>query len=166
LTPNLRQGVGVTKEGGRQGHWLRLREAAATLGVSERTLRRRLRDGSAEGRRVSTPFGVAWEVWTDDADPTPSTPVGRRNGHADPALLEALRLIERLQADSRAAEQRYQQQLLELSGRAGYFQAQLEQARETIRALEAPKAAGMAQEPTPSSEAAFKPAARPWWRFW
>jgi hypothetical protein len=43
-------------------------------------------------------------------------------------LVEALRLIGRLQEENRT-----------LAGQMGYLQAQLEQARETIRALEAPR---------------------------
>jgi hypothetical protein len=88
---------------------------------------------------MSTPFGPAWEVWVDGADPMPPTPVGGRGRHADPTLLEALRLVERLQADHRTAEERYQQQLMELAGRVGYLQAELTQARDTIKMLEAPK---------------------------
>jgi hypothetical protein len=153
---------------GQQGRWLRLRDAARSLRVSERTLRRRVQAGSAQGRQVTTPFGMAWEVWidggVDSADPAPTTPGGRGNGHADPALLEALQLVGRLQADYRSAEQRYQQQLMELSGRVGYLQAELTQARERILALEAPKTEPADVEPTAAAEATSEPATRPWWR--
>jgi AraC-like DNA-binding protein len=119
----------VADEGGQQATWLKLREAAGRLGVSERTLRRRIRDGSAQGRQVSTPFGAAWEILVGGAGHAaglPTTPGGRANGHTDPALIEALRLLD--QRD---------QTIMELAGRVGYLQAELSQAREQL-ALVAP----------------------------
>ena len=148
----------MAQENGQEGRWARLREASAALGVSERTLRRRVQAGAAEGRQVATPFGPAWEVWIDSADPPPPSPVGAKGGRADPALLEALHLVERLQSDYRAAEQRYQQQLIELAGRVGYLQAELAQAR---AALEAPKPE-MAPEPAPTTEAVSRPPTSIW----
>ena len=56
-------------------------------------------------------------------------------------VTELLYLIERLQADYRAAAERHEQTVMELSGRIGYLQAELAGARERILALEAPKTA-------------------------
>jgi hypothetical protein len=66
-------------------------------------------------------------------------------------MSDALRLIEKLT-----------QQNLELAGRVGYLQAELQQAREQL-ALAAPK---MASEAGPDPEAISRPATRAWWRFW
>ncbi|HEY3078903.1 MAG TPA: hypothetical protein VGM69_03255 [Chloroflexota bacterium] len=57
----------------------------------------------------------------------------------------------------------------EMAGRLGYFQAELEHARQTITALEAPKEpiaatpAGPVFAPLPAEP---EPPRRPWWRFW
>jgi excisionase family DNA binding protein len=65
-------------------------------------------------------------------------------------LIEALRLVEKLQ-----------QQNLELAGRVGFYQAQVEQLRQQL-ALAAPAS----PEPTPDAAATSAAATRPWWRFW
>jgi hypothetical protein len=61
--------------------------------------------------------------------------------------------------------ERQQQTIMELSGRVGFYQAQVEQLREQL-ALEAPKAGPVDAEPTAAAEAAAAPATRPWWRRW
>ena len=144
----------MTPDNDQVGEWQSLREAAASLGLSEKTLRRRVKAGVLESRQVETPHGPAWQVWVDGVR-GPAPTVDGRGTHPvrGPELLEALRMIER-----------QQQTILELSGRVGYFQAQLEQARETIRALETPKGTGIARDTTPSGEAVSEPATRPWWR--
>ena len=47
-------------------------------------------------------------------------------------VTELLYLIERLQADYRAADARHEQTVMELSGRIGYLQAELQQTREQL----------------------------------
>lgn len=42
--------------------WPTLREAADLLGVSQKTLRRRLSNGSLEGRKVEGPHGPEWRI--------------------------------------------------------------------------------------------------------
>jgi excisionase family DNA binding protein len=68
----------------------------------------------------------------------------------------------RLLAEERDRTVVLERERFELAGRLGYFQAELEQARATIKALEAPASA-------PSESASTAPAAAPrrsWWRFW
>ena len=146
----------MTMDNGHAGEWLSLRDAARRLSLSEKTLRRRVKAGMLEGRQVDTPHGPGWQVWVDTDPGAPSTVDGQGTHPVQgPELLEALRLIER-----------QQQTILELSGRVGYFQAQLEQARETIHALEAPQSTIVESESTPGAEAIPEPATRPWWRRW
>jgi hypothetical protein len=51
---------------------LPLREAADRLGVSERTLRRRLKDGTITGQQISTAQGFRWIVDLPDAELMPA----------------------------------------------------------------------------------------------
>lgn len=138
------------------GEWLTLRGAAARLNLSEKTLRRRVKAGAVQARQVSTQHGQAWEVWVDGGQPTLSTVDGQGTQPVStPELLEALRLV------------RDQQQIIiEMSGRLGYLQAELGQARERILALEAPKVEPMPIEPTPAVAGPPAPVVRPWWRRW
>lgn len=43
-----------------------LQQAAVTLGISEKTVRRRVANGSLLGRQVATPSGYRWMVTLDD----------------------------------------------------------------------------------------------------
>lgn len=143
------QDSGVDSDQG--GEWLSLRAAADRLGISEKTARRRVKRGDLQGRQVSTQHGQAWEVWVAQRVPT----AGRVDAEGTPPvqgpeLLEALRLIER-----------QQQTIMELSGRVGYLQAELGQARERILALEAPK---VDQVTANDAEAVSEAPERPWWR--
>jgi excisionase family DNA binding protein len=163
---------------------LSARAVAARCGVSERTLRRWIVDGRLPAVKVDGAFQVAaadLEMLNGraprhaapDAEggaphaaaPRHAAANGAANGAAPPAdtpqrdetVLTLLAEVRRLN-DERA----------ELYGRLGYFQAQLEQAQTTIKALEAPK------EPTPTpaaprwpeESAPADPLPRPWWRFW
>ncbi len=65
-----------------------------------------------------------------------------------------------------------QQQLLELAGRVGFYQARIQELERRILELEAPKetSAEISNHPTPTENAADsdseKLPSRPWWRFW
>ncbi len=54
-------------------------EAAKRLGVSEKTVRRRLGGGTLRGERVSRPQGYTWAVHLDDD--VDLRPVSVANGH-------------------------------------------------------------------------------------
>ena len=54
-------------------------EAAQRLGVSEKTVRRRLSGGTLRGERVSRPQGYTWAVYLDDD--VGVSPVSIANGH-------------------------------------------------------------------------------------
>jgi len=111
------------------GAWLPLREAARQLGISEKTTRRRVKAGTLEGRQQGTQHGPAWQVWVPAGLATAGTVDTRGTQAVQGAdLAELVELVER-----------QQQTILELSGRCGYLQAELAQARATILALEAPQ---------------------------
>jgi hypothetical protein len=61
-------------------------EAARRLGISERTVRRRLHNGDLPGRQLATPQGFVWTVEMPDDVPNDQT-----NGKVADGELEALR---------------------------------------------------------------------------
>jgi hypothetical protein len=129
--------------------WLTMRQAAARLRVTPITIRRRLRRGELDGRLTDTPSGQAWLVRLPDGDPpqpelrmAPVPPALSTHVDSDPPQ-------ERGQLDSMVAlVDKLQQQNLELAGRVGYYQAEVEHLRTTLKALEAPWG-----EPTPRGSA-------------
>jgi hypothetical protein len=136
--------------------WVSLKQAALRLGLSEKTIRRRVEAGRLEGRKMSTPTGPAWLIRVDDVQPMMLREgVGTGTVLPTPAagLVEALALIER-----------QQQQITEMAGRIGYYQAELEQARGRLAALEAPKEEKELAQPCANFPAAPDPAPRRWWQ--
>jgi hypothetical protein len=140
---------------------LSVQQAAARCGVAERTVRRWITSGRLQSdtgprgaliapgnlepflRRVGhvhEKVRTATAAETDSPDAVPGGP------DATSDMSEALRLIEKLQ-----------QQNMELAGRVGYYQAQLDQARDTIKMLEAPRA----EAPVISSKREEKDSAEP-----
>ena len=116
------------------GAWVTLAEAAPILGVSVDTVRRRLKRGDVQARLVHTQHGPTWEVCLGNvqggAPTVGSTPRQTADGHQDGATLpESIRRVSRLKEENR-----------NLAGQLGYVQAQLEQARSELRALQAPAA--------------------------
>jgi excisionase family DNA binding protein len=118
-----------------------LQDAAALLGCSLNTLRRKIKAGEIHAERIERPQGHVWQVYLSTLQPPnqqegqhpPSTlqqPAGSVQHPPDTqdsaAAVELVRLVEKLQ-----------QQNLELAGRVGYLQAELSQAREQL-ALMAP----------------------------
>lgn len=51
-------------------------EAAQRLGVSEHTVRRRVRNGELPGSQVATPQGYTWRVEVPDDSPDPAPKAG------------------------------------------------------------------------------------------
>jgi hypothetical protein len=52
------------------GHWLSLADAVRVLGVSEKTVRRRVKAGQARGRQIPTQRGPTWQVRLPTGVPT------------------------------------------------------------------------------------------------
>jgi predicted DNA-binding protein (UPF0251 family) len=146
---------------------LSIQAAATVLGVSVNTVRRQVKSGSLRSEKVTTPAGYAYRVHlplgTQQVVTQGSYPPGTHtdegilrqvSNDAEP-LLEALRLVDKLN-----------QQVLELSGRCGYYQAENEQLRTTLKALQAPKEEPPVQESPDMAAPADAPLRAPWWRRW
>jgi hypothetical protein len=148
-----------------EGEWLTLGEAAPRLGISVDALRRRLKRGQLTGRQIVTRYGPTWQVLLPNpGDPPTVTPT------VAPALNDAPTLAPTV-ADGEGAGLADLVQLLRelreenrtLAGQLGYVQAQLEQSRERVRALEAPK---VEQNEPERQDQPPEPPRRPWWWFW
>jgi hypothetical protein len=152
--------------------WLTLAQAALAIGTTPDTIRRKIRRGELLGRKVDTPYGPAWQVnlhaagqgvavdhgdpvatsapWPDDA-----AQGGRQHAGESVALLDALQLVRELQ-----------QQNVELAGRVGFYQSELANMKDQLKALQAPKE----EPPVEESLAMVVPAdalpRAPWWRRW
>jgi excisionase family DNA binding protein len=158
--------------------WLTIAEAAAALGVSVDTVRRRLKRGELQAQQMPTERGPVWRVAIDAMHSVPSTP--GTNGHSVPGtpsrvakhavhdsrvelrpeLLKTLELLERAQAEVVAkAEAASMWQT-----RAELLALQLHQAEERILALEAPRES-VADE-IAVADTAPSARRRPWWAFW
>ena len=160
---------------------LSVSEAAAHFSVSERTIRRRIKDGSLTGSKLPTTQGYEWRVHLDGASDqidSVSTrhPVnldgsnvhlpGTSSPHAeqvDPIIARALDLIERMHEDQTEELERLRRDNQQLAGQVGFLQAKLQDAQEEnqqLRLLMAPK-----DEPPVESEApAVSEPVRSWWQ--
>jgi hypothetical protein len=87
------------------GEWLPLAEAAAQLGVSVKTARRRLKAGEFTFRQVATQHGQAYEIWVArNGDTTTQTSTVNGAGTQrvdDVTTVELVRLVDRLQRENR-----------------------------------------------------------------
>lgn len=104
--------------------WLPLAEAAAHLGVSTDTARRRLRKGLLVGEQRPTPQGFTWWVRIGAAAQAAGSPTQP----AQAGVVELAQLVRDLQ-----------RQNLELAGLLGSLQQRLVYAEDRVRALEAPR---------------------------
>ncbi len=148
---------------------LTVQETAAQLGISERTVRRRIKDGFLNAYKLPTTQGYEWRVnlgrravqvdgaTTRHAGKVDSTPVQAPGSTEEqvntPAILAALELAEQLRRDNAALANRNEQ----LAGQLGFTQAKLQEAERTVALLMAPK-----DEPAPEPPA--EPERRPWWK--
>ncbi len=164
--------------------------AVRITGVGERRLRRWIAAGRLP--TVSSPHGRLVDL--DAVRRLMSLTVGRSDGVSGECLMssqvsdtavsdtnvstlgtDSLAIIDRLiQQNAEQAQQisRLNEERVELYGRLGYFQAQLEAAQTRILELEAPKGvpAETANHSSPSENGAEadskRPPRRPWWRIW
>ncbi len=130
-----------------QAEMLTIAEATKALGVTEWVIRRRIKRGQLAAIQVERPQGYEWRVaLRQDTPDAPSDALGRQLADSQQVLGA---LVAQL-ASERERTAALEQERAELYGRLGFYQAQLEQAKERIALLEAP-------QHTPK---------RPWWRFW
>jgi len=80
--------------------WLPRAEAAAKLGISTDTARRRLRKGQLAGEQRPTPQGFTWWVRVGDTAQVATAPTQPAQAPA-PGLVELVDLVDRLQRENR-----------------------------------------------------------------
>ncbi len=150
----------VTRVDTAEQRWT-VKEAAQACGLSESTIRRRIKSGTMPAFQITTQYGVEWRVTTLDTSvegtPTQQQRVqGRRvytgriervEGRQSRPPMDMARvdtpnnaaLQQALLAENACRDaERLQQQNVELAGRCGYLQARLEAAEKQVLALTAP----------------------------
>jgi excisionase family DNA binding protein len=161
MTDSVSDGVTVTPSPSHVG--VTPAEAAAILGISERTVQRRLKRGNLKGYKVDTGRGEVWRVMLDAVTDTPTdrpdAVVVTATPTADvtaPSVAEfAHAIIDELRQEYRDELKRLHRENQQLAGQLGFTQAKLQEAEKTIALLQAPKD----EQPAEVEE---KP--RSWWR--
>ena len=127
-------------------------EAAVRLGVSERTVWRRIKAGKLQAEHTTDGVRVllTHTASVDDrqASVASDNVSDRATDSPQPELMKALEMVSEL---TRRNEQ--------LAGQLGFTQAKLQEAERTVALLMAPK-----DEPAPEPPA--QPERRPWWKRW
>ncbi len=181
---STRHELGMSPAEGRQARGVSLQEAALQLDVSERTVRRLIREGSVQAYKQKAARGFVWRVVLDhrraDEPGTEARQDGAQPGtspaHIDeptstppaaPELLKALEIIEQVRRESREELDQLRRENRELTAAASHWQARYQEAErrashaeEQVRLLMAPK-----DEPEP--EPPVEPVRVSWWkRLW
>ena len=156
---------------------LPLVEAAAVLGISERTLRKRIKAGVVKAVKVVAPNGgAAFRVFLDESVLVPVVEGAAPEGFR-PELEASVPPVDMSVPAVDGAEvlqllREKDQLIVELSGRVGFYQARIQELERRVLELEVPKVAPVerANHPTPEQNAADsasqKVSPRPWWHFW
>ena len=108
---------------------LTIKEAARVLGISQNSVRAKLKSGTLSGCKVKGPTGEQWMVELTKVTSKLTKPTKEVTKAIEPAQnLEVLRLLEIIEKQNARLEA--------ASGQIGYLQAQLENSRETVKLLE------------------------------
>jgi excisionase family DNA binding protein len=157
------QEVIMSADNGDDQH-LSIAEAAVRLGVSEFTVRRRVRSGKLAAVRVERPQGFEWKVIAGSLPAPDAADQHVAGDHVPPKQRRAVGdqvaegLLEMLSLE-RERVQKLEQERFELAGRLGFLQAKNAELEERVKLLTAGEASAP-RDPTP------EPPQRPWWRFW
>ena len=141
-------------------------EAAVHLGVSERTILRRLQQGALRGYKVNAGRGTVWRVLLDGVAATPPQRVAMTPEADVVGAIPVQEVIDTLQAQQRAPElmkaldlvDRLQRDNQQLAGQVGFLQARVQEQERTIARLRAPR--DEPQEITSLEEAISPPIAQ------
>lgn len=87
-----------------------VKEAAEALGISEKTVRRRIKDGTLKAEQVQGKRGLEYQITDLEGDQSTSSELGAEGGMA---LVKAIEVIKSLQEENER-----------LAGQVGYLQAQ------------------------------------------
>ena len=148
---------------------LSLAEYAALVGLSVKTVRRKVRNGEIAAELIDGPHGPEYRV----AHPTQETGQGAQQGTLPervPTMGNLEPLLGRLDTLMSMVD-RLSRENLELAGRCGFLQAKLQDAEAEIRLLKAPaetstiEANHSAEAMNGGAGATVQPT-RPWWKFW
>jgi len=108
-------------------HWT-IKEAAEALGISEKTVRRRIKDGTLKAEQVPGKYGIEYRI-LDLKDALPLEPLDKGlDIEEDIALAKALDIIKALQEENER-----------LAGQVGFLQAQVLELDSKIRLLTEPE---------------------------
>ena len=122
-------------------------EAAARLGISERTVQRRLKQGSLYGYKVDTGRGEVWRVVLGGMADTPPVQPDVMPAKATPmvdvttsSVTEfAHAVIDELREEYRSEIERLTTRNEQLAGQVGFLQAKVQDQERQIALLMAPK---------------------------
>lgn len=109
-----------------------IKEAVALLGISDKTVRRRLHNGELEGERVPTATGYVWRVYVDQ-------PVDQVDVQAAAAPTQTVQALLDVLRDKDATIAALQRDKQELSGQLGVFTERVRNLQDRVLLLEAPK---------------------------
>jgi hypothetical protein len=137
-----------------------LQDAAAVLGVSVNTLRKRIRTGQVSAERIERPQGYVWQVYIDGLQP-PGQPADHPASQEAPSRLQQPPQVM-MQAEAMAA---YTRSLLEpMVALVEQQQTVIAEQAETIGALRAQVSTLEAR--TASQSASDPVTGEPLWRGW
>ena len=126
------------------GEYVKLTDAAARLGLSVHTLRRRIKRGELDAVQMPTRTGSGWYIWFDGPQPEavsepeePSIDQKRSQATWRRELGELVLLVSRLQSENR-----------DLAMRVGYLESELEHERSRSRVLEEDLRSAYARTPS------------------
>ncbi len=179
---------GTSPAEGRQTGGVSLQEAALQLDVSERTVRRLIREGEVQAYKQKATRGFVWRVVLDSSSEGQATTAAQQNGAqagtspaegrqpgtspadaeepatmaaAAPELMKALEIIEDIRSENRAELDQLRQENKELTAAASHWQARAqEQERRATHAEEQIKLL-MAPKDEPITD---EPQPRRWWQ--
>jgi len=115
-------------------HWT-IKEAAEALGVSEKTVRRRIKDGTLKAQQMPGKYGTEYRITViEDTLPLDKSPLDNRpldkslDIGENTTLVKALDIIKALQEENER-----------LAGQVGFLQAQVLELDGKVRLLTGPK---------------------------
>jgi len=180
---------GTSPAEGWQPSGVSLQEAALQLDVSERTVRRLIREGEVQAYKQKATRGFVWRVVLDSMPEGQASTIAQQHGtqpgtssaptrhepgtsptdanesentaHAAPELMKALGIIEDIRSENRAELDQLRQENKELTAAASHWQARAqEQERRATHAEEQIKLL-MAPKDEPITD---EPQPRRWWQ--
>ena len=171
--------VGTSPAQARQTSDVSLQEAALQLDVSERTVRRLIREGEVQAYKQKATRGFVWRVVLDSMPEGEPTTTSQQDGilpgtspaeaenpaAAAPELMKALEIIEHIRSESHEETEQLRRENKELTAAASHWQARYQEterraqyAEEQVKLLMAPK-----DEPITADEPQPQPQPRRWW---